>query len=455
MATERADPRSSQSIPGRPVLWLLLAVAFGAMASMAWAMPLQAEVTELRPVSMEFTFDYRAPLPENVVYDAPSLEFGDAVFFSVVDQLTVDVGWRVPSPDAFVSSGELTVSVLVESGAGWERTLSVAPPQQFADRSVATTVAVDFPAAVDLSDQIDSVVGATGALTVRVVAVADVTGAVSRPGQSPVPLDKVSSAELVFDVTSSSATMRDAKVTNGGAAPSTPSRAVVDVAEASSATAATPSRAGVQPVVQMLPTTVPVANQVSLGVVDVDVGVMRYAATALAGVCAFIGVSGLVISRRSRRKGEAAYIAARYGSRLLPLRSMPDVRSNAPFELTNFDALLAVASQLGLPVLVDESGQSTSYYVADALSTFVYTASGTTRTKAQERQYRKRERALDRIAERERKENAKRDKQLAQWARDDQVMQARRDKERAEWARVDQELELQRALTDDPPAPKA
>ena len=39
MATERADPRSSQSIPGRPVLWLLLAVAFGAMASMAWAMP--------------------------------------------------------------------------------------------------------------------------------------------------------------------------------------------------------------------------------------------------------------------------------------------------------------------------------------------------------------------------------------------------------------------------------
>ena len=249
--------------------------------------------------------------------------------------------------------------------------------------------------------------------------------------------------------------MRDAKVTNGGAAPSTPSRAVVDVAEASSATAATPSRAGVQPVVQMLPTTVPVANQVSLGVVDVDVGVMRYAATALAGVCAFIGVSGLVISRRSRRKGEAAYIAARYGSRLLPLRSMPDVRSNAPFELTNFDALLAVASQLGLPVLVDESGQSTSYYVADALSTFVYTASGTTRTKAQERQYRKRERALERIAERERKENAKRDKQLAQWARDDQVMHARRDKERAEWARVDQELELQRALTDDPPAPKA
>ena len=413
-------------------------------------MPLEAQVTEMRPVSLEFSFDYGAPLPPNVVYDSPTLEYGDAVFFSVVDQLTVDVGWRVPSPDALVSSGDLSVSVVVESGAGWQRTLVTAPVTTFTERSASTSVLIDFPAALALAAEIDSIVGASGPLVLRVQAAVEVKGAISRPGQNPVALAEVSTSDLVFDLTPSAATLRDTNPARGPSGGSSGSGAANGVAETSTATGMLSTKPGVHPVVQMVPTTVAVPNSISLAVVDVEVDVVRYAATALAAVCAFVGASGLVVSRRSRRNGEAAYIRARYGARLVPLRSMPDLGANPPFELTNFDALLAVAAQLGLPVLVDESGDSTSYYVADSLSTFVYTASGTARTRAEERRFRKRERRLAHLAERERSEQQMRNKVEAKWARHDAAEQARREKERSEWAVVDREIERKRAQLDDP-----
>lgn len=440
----RRSGHQVRSIPGRPVLWLLPAVALATVAALAWSMPLEAEVTELRPVSTEFTFDYGASLPENPVYDRSAIEFGDVIFLSVVGTVDVDVGWRVPTPDALVSSGELAVRVVLESGAGWQRTLVSAPPRRFTERSVSTSIAVDFAAARELATQIDEVVGATGPLVVRVEATADVVGAVARPGQAPVPLERVTSAELAFDLTNGTATMRNMTPATTGDRPAPSSSSVVQVAEASTATGPATNKPGVQSVVQMTPTVSTVPNQISVALFDLDVRVVRYGATALASLCAFMGVSGLVIGRRAKRRGEAAYIAARYGSRLVPLRSMPDVRSSAPFELTSFEALLAVATQLGLPVMVDESGQSTSYYVADALSTFVYTASGSNRTRADERLERKRQRVLARVEKRERKEQTKRDKQLARWSADDAERQARRERERAEWERIDAELQLQR-----------
>jgi hypothetical protein len=452
--TSPTEAGGRSSIPGRPLLWLLPAVALATVAAVAWAMPTEANVNELRPVTTEFSFDYGAPLPDNVVYDAPTLQFGDVVFMSVVGAVDVEVGWRVPAPDALVSSGTLTVSVVLESGAGWQRTLAAPPPRRFSDRGAAMSVDVDFAAARDLATQIDDVVGATGPMVVRVIARADVVGAVARPGQMPVPLERVTTAELVFDLTSGTATMRDPGTAGTAVKPTAPSSDGVTVAETSSATGPRPTSAGVQSVVQMTPTAVTVPNQMSFAVADVDVRIVRYGATALASLCAFMGVSGLVISRRAKRRGEAAYIAARYGSRLVPLRSMPDVRSSAPFELTSFDALLAVATQLGLPVMVDESGPSTSYYVADALSTFVYTASGTSRSRADERRERKRQRVLERVEARERKEQAKRDKQRARWAADDAELQARRERERAEWQRIDAELQLQRDAVIDPTTPQ-
>ncbi len=445
------------AIPGRPLWWLIPAVAFATLAGLAWSMPLEAEMTELRPVRTEFTFGYGASLPENPVYDSPTLEFGDVVFLSVVGTIDVDVGWRVPTSDALVSSGELSVRVVLESGAGWQRTLDSPPPQRVTGAAAQTSVPVDFIAARDLATQIDEVVGATGPLVVRVIATADVVGAVTRPDQVPVALDRVTTADIAFDLASGTAALRDQAPSSSGELP-TGNDSAVQVAQTSSATGRDPAAPGVQSVVQMTPTIATVPNRISLAVADVDVRIVRYAATALASLCAFVGVSGLMAARRARRSGEAAYIAARYGSRLVPLRSMPDLATTTPFQLTSFDALLAVGTQLGLPVMVDDSGPAASYYVADALSTFVYTAAEADRRPSRRdlRRERRRSRAIARVEKREHAERAKRDRQLARWAADDAERQARRERERAEWERIDAELQLQleRAVGDDPMPPR-
>jgi hypothetical protein len=194
-------------------------------------------------------------------------------------------------------------------------------------------------------------------------------------------------------------------------------------------------RPGVQQVVQMVPTEVTVPNQMSIWAINVDVSFVRWWAGALALLFAALGFSGAVISSRARQRGEPAYIAARYGSKLIPLRSMPDVRSNAPFELTNFDALLAVSAQLGLPVMVDDSGPEVSYYVADVVSTFRYTAPRPVLTKREERRQRAEQRhqqALDAKNERqEAKRQAKAAKKRARFERKEQKLQAKLAKERA------------------------
>ena len=192
--------------------------------------------------------------------------------------------------------------------------------------------------------------------------------------------------------------------------------------------------------VQMVPTEVTVPNQMSIWAINVDVSFVRWWAGALALLFAALGFSGAVISSRARQRGEPAYIAARYGSKLIPLRSMPDVRSNAPFELTNFDALLAVSAQLGLPVMVDDSGPEVSYYVADVVSTFRYTAPRPVLTKREERRQRadqRRQQELD--AKRQRdiaKQQAKAAKRQAKYDRKERKLQAELAAERAKLDRT-------------------
>jgi len=433
-----SSTRPQTLIPGRPFIWLTLAAIFGIAAALAWTAPVQASVSQMRPSVVEYSFTYDAELPANPVYEGSSLHYGDIVFLSVVHTIQVGVTWSVPAPGVEITSGKIGLSVLLTSGAGWQRTLQTAAPVSFNESSVSATVDVDFAAALALATDINGVVGVNGPLTVTVAAETEVDGHLASSQGQPTRLTEYTRSDMTFDLTPNQAALTSpASATTSRPTPLT-TAATGEIAEASNATGQSSTRPGgaqqpgVQQVIQMVATDVSVPNQLSLWAIDADVLFVRYAATGLAALAAALGLSGTIIGARARQRGEPAYIAARYGARLIPLRSMPDARGNTPFELTNFDALIALSNQLGLPVMVDDEGSRVDYYVADSLSMFRYRTIRPTMTKREERRYRKQQKRQVELDEKRnralRDEQAKIDKRQARLEREEAELQAKREK---------------------------
>lgn len=381
---------------GQPLLWVILAVLMVGASAFAWMTPATADAPVVRPYTVSYAFDYATPLPANAVYDAPALGFGDTVFLSVVDAIEVTVGFEPVRDDAVIDAGELVVEVVATSSAGWRRVLSTSTPVPLVDRQAEGAVTVDFAQALALATEIRDTTGTVGDLQVAVVAAVLVDGHLPGGGNRTV-LDARTDASLAFLVTANTASPitppSDDKGSRGaltGLAAGT-AGASTETGEASQETGrasrdtggpavapAVSDTAGVRQVTQMVPTDVARPNTVTMAFVTLDVSVLRSITTSLAVLFTLAAAASLILLTRAQQRGEVAYIAARYGARLVPMVQMPDVRDRTAVELSSFGALRSVSVELEQLIMFSRDGEQVDYYVADGATTYRYRTTTTT-----------------------------------------------------------------------------
>jgi hypothetical protein len=112
--------------------------------------------------------------------------------------------------------------------------------------------------------------------------------------------------------------------------------------------------------------------QLNLGFVGVDVAVARWLATGLAMIAGALAVVGLMAYSTARRRGEAAWIAARHRSRLVPVRRLPDGRDRDAIDVGSFDALRAMSATTDQLIMVEANNHGVNYYVLDGPVTYRY-----------------------------------------------------------------------------------
>lgn len=130
---------------------------------------------------------------------------------------------------------------------------------------------------------------------------------------------------------------------------------------------------GVQRTTEMLSVTTFEANSVSVGPVSIEVTLLRLLTVVMMLIFAALTVVTSVLRREAASKGEAEFIAAKYGSRLIPLANADaDDRWADAIELPTFDALYALSRESERSILHSHTDEGDSYFLKDGNTTYVY-----------------------------------------------------------------------------------
>lgn len=378
-----AGPR----VIGPPALWLAVTVIAVSLAVVVWMTPTTTTETEFRPYVVGLTFDYQTDVPPNPVYIDGIVRTGDTVFSAVLDAVDMRVDSDIVSGDVLAGTSQLELSVEVSSTAGWKRELVASAPPASAGPIAADSITVDFAQARLVADEVASVTGSRGEVTVLVraaftasdVAFSNpespdlVTG--GQPDEASRAVDAGGGPIIVvyrFALDDSAATPSapepvDTQLVDEGSAPSPGLNAAMangdDRPDGSLSRSVVSRRVAVD---------VTKPAQVNLGFIEVDVSVARWVATALAMIAGCLAIVGLVTYSTARRRGEAAWIAARHRSRLVPVRRLPDGRESDAVEVGSFDALRAMSATVDQLIMVDVNEHGVNYYVLDGPVTYRY-----------------------------------------------------------------------------------
>ena len=404
--------RSVLALPGGPGPVVAGAVAVLALAGYAWTQPAQSDRVQMRPFVVEYAFDYRADLPPNLVYEQRELRMGDPIFLGVVDTVDVTVDWSVPRGDVAVSGGQLAVTTLLRSEAGWTRVIERVPETEVEGLRASSSVRIDFPAAKELARRIDEAAGVLRPVRLEVLVETLLDDPVAPNGGAGTPVDGYSSASIAFvldervvrlaDVpvaaartdtdalagilprTGSASTETGDTSTETGGASSETGRTSTETGSTSRFSQAAPGavaadgRIGVREVVQMFATDVREPNHVRLGPIRLEVATARRNLTLLGLVLLASGVLGLRVLRRIEEYGEAAVIEARYGPMLTPLPVGVNGHGAHAIDVGSFDALHTLAIDRDTPIMVDRAHRpgEVAHYLFDGPTTYRYVALG-------------------------------------------------------------------------------
>jgi hypothetical protein len=352
---------------GHPLLWLSLTGLAAVIAIPAWLQPDQQNEDQSRPVVSTASLAYTAEVPPNPVY--PRVQSGDVVFLNIVDTVVAEVRWEVPDPAVRVTSGELTVDLVLISSAGWRRVLTTGPTVQITGSDASARVPIDFGRAHRTAAEIDQRVGVAGTTTVEVHARTSVESQVlSAIGP---PTDTRDTANFVwgFVLTPLTASPTGLPVQPGDdVAPNDSNRSVAEER--------TRTGTRLQEQVQFVTTQVPVPTVLDILGRSIPLTTIRILATA--GVALFFSLTMFTFISRGllRRRGEAAGIAAHNADRLVAVERIPAKRRAAALTVGSFAALRAMSREHGLLILVHESGDQIDYYVVDGAVTYRYSVEG-------------------------------------------------------------------------------
>lgn len=393
------------SLPGGPKTAVGAAVTVMLVSLYAWSVPAHSDRVQMRPFVVEYAFDYQAQLPPNLVYESGQLAFGDPIFLNVIDTVNVTVDWQVPRGDVMVSGGQLAVTTLLRSDAGWTRVLNRVPEVSVVGLRASSSVPINFPDAIALARQIDETTGVSRPVKLEVVVETLLDDAVAPTGGEGTPVDGYSQALLTFDLDERVVRVSDMPVaprrtdtdalagilSGTGSASSETGDASRETGSASTETGFTSrfsqsssdelvdtGRVGVREIVQLFPSGVTEANTLRLGPVRMDVAAARRNFTLLGLILLAVGFLGLSALRRIEAFGEAAVIEARYGPLLTPLPAGVKGYDALAIDVGSFDALHAMALDRDTPIMVDRAYKPSevAHYLFDGPTTYRYVARG-------------------------------------------------------------------------------
>jgi len=403
--------RSVLALPGGPVPVAIAGLAMLAVAGYAWSQPLHTDRVQMRPFVVEYAFDYATRLPPNLVYEQRTLGFGDPIFLSVVDTVELTVAWSVPRGDVTVSGGQLAITTLLRSDAGWTRVIERVPVVEVDGLRAASTVRLDFPEALELARTVDAATGVVRPVRLEVLVETLLDDPVTTGVQGGAAVDGYSSATLSFvlddrvirlsevpvaapresdplaGITSGTAAASSetggASSESGGASSET-GRTSTETGGASRFSQADPGssvvggRVGVREVVQLFATDVLEANHLRIGPLRLEVATARRNLTLLGLALLGSGILGLRVLRRIESYGEAAVIEARYGPMLTPLPTGVNGHGAQAIDVGSFDALHALALDRDTPIMVDRRHADglVAHYLFDGPTTYRYLAAG-------------------------------------------------------------------------------
>ncbi len=332
------------------VLWAALAVAFGALAAVAFTREEKRLVEE--PLSFRHTgvFSYTAPALPSPAYDGPGAVTGEPVFLALARRMEVGFVYRLEAPFPHQVQGRARLLAQVGDPAvgGWRRTTELVPWRQFQGDEVGLSGTLDLGLVLETVKQVEKATGlALPAYRLSLVPEVEVevagAGGLARETFAP---------HLDFRLDSVQLAMEAAPSPLAGQAPADPLRP----AQEGTLTAVreddnTLSGLGVRAPVR----AVRLASAIGGGV-----GLLGVVATA--GLMAW-GLLG----------GEDRRIRALYGHMILPV-AQARLPTEATIEVRDMHALARLAQAQGSFILYEE--ERGRYLVATEGATYIYRPSG-------------------------------------------------------------------------------
>ena len=336
-------PRSQRAVPRelKPLLTGLAAAALAcvALAVVSFARPLTTTQSVEATYAHQGRFEYAARVARNAAYPDGQVSTGEPVFLRLVQRLRVAFTYRLESQLAVDAGGRIALDARLSDGRGWERVLSLAPEQTFADAGSTVSGTLDLVRIERILEEVRDLTGsAQSAFTVAVLPRVEVVGRVGRE-----PVDATFAPALSFDY-------GDLRLQ--------------------------PSLEGVEGVGPFAPRepgsgTRDVAAELSFGALSLSVSTARR--VSLLGIAALLLLGGLALAarRRAAETDEHDLIGARYGHLLLPVAARSGEWTQL-IELEDIDALARVAEHHGKLIL--HVTDDCSYVVEDGSTAYRYRA---------------------------------------------------------------------------------
>ncbi len=160
------------------------------------------------PVRPAFThrgvFDYSALTPPNAVYDDGSVETGEPVFLSLVDDVDMRFAYRFAAAFPHAVTGTARMDVVVAGAHGWSSTIGLHAPVAFRGDTAEVTATVDLAQMRRRIDRVERLTGTSGGTyTVTVKPAVRVRGTLA--GRD---LDTVFAPEIAFELDATSLRLR-------------------------------------------------------------------------------------------------------------------------------------------------------------------------------------------------------------------------------------------------------
>ena len=363
--------------------WSVAAVASVGVLVALWLVPTSGPVTEFRPVTLTSSFTYQAAVPPSAVYASGMVDTGDPVVTAEVGTVDVSVdltaasdgdrGGSDGSNDVWEALGDVRLSVVVASSAGWSRQIASAGVNRTggavnggvsASSAGEGVVPVDFAAARLLADGFATAMAATGQVTVSVI-----VGASGLDDMAPVPsvgpdaapgpvagLPTVTPGELAvltFSLTEGAAIpqMGGSGGPSGGGDNANPG----------------PNGDGnlVAEGVVMVPEVVNPPATLGVGSWSVPAAPVAVLATLAALGAAAMAVGLAASSRGRRRAEEAGDLPWRLRRDMVEVAALPVGVESTAVDVADLAGLCAVAKAANQFVLVRDTGAELSFWVID------------------------------------------------------------------------------------------